>query len=297
MFYRLTRRSRIWILILLAPLFINNKAFALDNRASFALSHYIMGGVYETQGNIDRAIQEYKKALKADYQSSQIRLSLASSYIKKGDVPRAIDELKLAASLKPEAVEPHAILALLYAVQEKSDMAKEEYESALKNASKLEPENIEIYKSLGQVYLQRKNYKEAEAAYKFILDLSPRDSEAHFFLAHIYDEQKNRQAAINELKKAIELNPDYHQALNYLGYIYAEVGRHLDEAEIIIKKALEFEPDNGAYVDSLGWVYFKQGKLKEALKELERADSLLKDPEIEKHLEEVREKLNAIQRR
>ncbi len=283
---------------LAASLIIANPAPATENKkTSFALSHYIMAGVYKDLGDIDEAIQEYKEALKADYQSSEIHLSLAVSYIKKNDIPKAIEELKLAADFDPETVEPHAILALLYSLQKQPDLAENEYETALKNASKLEPQNTEIYKSLGEVYIRQKKFKEAENAYKLVLGLSANDSEAHFYLAHIYDESKNRDAAIRELKKSIELKPDYHEALNYLGYIYAEEGKNLDQAEVMVKKALELEPDNGAYIDSLGWVYFKKGRVREAIKELERASTLLDDPVIREHLQKAKEKLDAIQRR
>ncbi|OGX16304.1 MAG: hypothetical protein A2166_04080 [Omnitrophica WOR_2 bacterium RBG_13_41_10] len=117
-----------------------------------------------------------------------------------------------------------------------------------------------------------------------ILEISPLDTEAHFYLANIYDELKNRPKAEEALKKTLELNPDYHQALNYLGYLYVEENKNLDQAQGMINKALELEPNNGAYVDSLGWLYFKQGKLKEAINELEKATSLLKDPVIFDHL-------------
>jgi Tfp pilus assembly protein PilF len=292
--------KRYWpaaLAVSLVSVCLNTRALALDKRASFALSHYIMGGIYAGRAETDQAIQEYRKALKADYESLEIHLSLAASYIKKKDTPKAIEELKIAAGLHPEAVEPRAILALLYATQNKTSLAAQEYESALRNAAKLEPKNIEIYKDLGEFYLQGKNYKEAEAAYRLALEISPDDREAHFFLAHIYDENKDIEGAIRELKKAVEISPDYHQALNYLGYLYAQKGANLAQAEAMVKKALEFEPDNGAYVDSLGWVYFKQGKLKEALRELERADSLIQDPEVTAHLEEVRKKLDAARQR
>lgn len=243
-----------------------------------------MGAMHERLGDTDAAISEYKKAQKADSQNSVIHLDLASLYIKKNDTQKAIEELAIAAKIDPEAVEPHAILAILYSSQNKPDLAASEYEIALKNASKLQPENIGIYRTLGAVYLQQKKYKEAENVYRLIFNLSPNDSEAHFYLANIYEELKNRDAAVLELKKSLELNPDYHEALNYLGYLYVEENQNLDKAEAMIRKALEMQPDNGAYADSLGWLYFKQGKLKEALRELERASSLLEDPVIYDHL-------------
>ena len=117
----------------------------IDKEYVRSLSHYIMGVYYDDLDDIDRAIQEYRQALKYDAQSSLLHLDLASAYIKKNDALLAIAELKQAVSLAPEAVEPHAILALVYVTQNKPDLATEEYTLALKNASKLEPKNIENY--------------------------------------------------------------------------------------------------------------------------------------------------------
>jgi Tfp pilus assembly protein PilF len=270
--------------LLSAIFFADGKAFAFDRQTSAALTRYIMGGIYEKQGDIDLAIQEYKKALKSDEKNPVIHLSLGATYIKKKDIPQAIEEINRAVALEPEAVEPHAILALLYFSQEKLSEAGKEYERALQNAAKLEPKNISIYKSLGILYLQQKNFKSAEETFLSIIGISPADFEAHFYLANTLDEQKKKDAAEIELKKVLELKPDYHQALNYLGYLYVEENKNLAEAEKMIRKALELEPQNGAYVDSLGWLYFKQGKTKEAVKELEKAVALMDDPVIFEHL-------------
>ncbi len=271
---------------------VNTEACASDKKASTTLSHYIMAAIYEQQGDIDMAIREYKKALKTDNQNAVIHLNLAATYIKDNKIPDAIEELKLTARLDPEAVESHAILALLYSSQNKPDLAAIEYETALKNASKREPANIDIYKGLGVIYLQQKKIPDAENIYKLVLNLSPDDPEAHFYLASIYDELHKRGLAIAELKKSLQSNPDYHEALNYLGYLYAEENQNLDSAEAMIKKALEMQPDNGAYADSLGWLYFKQGKTKEAIEQLKKAASLMDDPIIYDHLGDAYYKVN-----
>jgi len=273
-------------------LFLNTRALGLDERMSFALSHYILGVMYDDLGDIDKAIPEYKKALKADKKNALIHLKLAADYLKKSEtknnkIEQAINELSLAIKFDPEAVEPHAILALIYSSQNKPELAASEYEISLKNASKLQPKNIDIYKNLGAIYLQQKRFKEAQNAFRLILDLSKDDADAYFYLGNIYDELKDKAQAEAQLEKSLQLKPDYHEALNYLGYLYVEENKNLDRAEVMIKKALEFEPDNGAYVDSLGWLYFKQGRFKEAHKELERASLLLEDPVIFDHLGDV----------
>jgi Tfp pilus assembly protein PilF len=272
------------VCLLIFTFFEGHTALALDKRESRALSHYILAAMHEGLGEIDQAIQEYKNSLRSDNKSLSIHLGLVSCYIKKNDIPKAINELNTCIRLDPEAIEPHAILAIIYSAQGKGSLAQKEYEFALKNASKIEPKNIDIYKGLGIIYLQQRKFQDAEKTYRLILDLAPNDSEAHFYLANIYDELKNRDLTIKELKKALELKPDYAEALNYLGYLYVEEGSNLDQAEVMIKKALEIEPDNGAYVDSLGWLYFKKGNLPQALKELEMAGKLLQDPVIYDHL-------------
>jgi Flp pilus assembly protein TadD len=243
-----------------------------------------MGVYHEELGDIGEAIAEYKKALKANAQEPAIHLSLASSFVKNNDLAAAISELNATVKLDPEAVEPHAILALLYSAQNQTELATSEYEAALKNASKLQPQNVQVYKSLGGIYIHQKKFKEAKEVYKLSVQLAPGDAEAHFYLATACNELKESAEAEKELKKALELKPDFHEALNFLGYIYAEENRNLDQAETMIRKALEMQADNGAYIDSLGWVYFQKGKTKEAIQELEKASSLMDDPVIFEHL-------------
>jgi Tfp pilus assembly protein PilF len=281
----LAKKSLGGLFLCLALIFcVTQRAFSLDKKASYALSHYIMAVLHEDSGDIDQAIKEYKQALRVEDKVSTIHLSLASSYLKAKDLEKAAQELKSAADLAPEAVEPHAILALLYSAKGKEDLAVAEYESALKNASKLEPKNVDIYKGLGMVYLRQRKFKEAEPIYSLIVGLLPSEPEGHLYLGSIYNELNKNDLAEKEFKQALNLEPGYDQALNALGYLYADTNRNLNEAEGMIRKALEANPENGAYIDSLGWVYFRKGKLPEAIIELEKASVLVEDPVIFAHL-------------
>jgi len=286
------KAAGIFCACLLLSLSVNTKSFALDKKASSALSHYIMGVVHEDLGDIDKAIEEYKKALNTDKDSLSIHLNLACSYLKKNDFPSAIEELKASIEIDPEAIEPHAILALIYTSAQKPELARREYEVALKCAAKQHPENADIYKTLGILYLQAGKVKEAEEAYLTAVKLSPDDPQARFYLATIYNELKKDELAEKELERAIALKPDYHEAMNFLGYLYVEQDKNLSKAGDLIRMALKLEPDNGAYIDSLGWLYFKNGKYKEALKELKKASSLAEDPVIYDHIGDTYFRLN-----
>ena len=267
---------------------------ARDRITTGALSHYIQAGVYEYLNQLDEAVKEYKAALKADYNSPQIRLRLAIALLKQNQLLQAAEELKLAikyydtdafsSDKETSFIEAHTLLALIYSLQGKLDEATAEYEVALRGALAIDPQNIRIHKSLAEVYLRKREFSDAEKTYKFILSLAPSDFEAHFFLGTIYEEQGRRYEAIEAFKDALKFNPEYPDALNSLGYLYAEESINLEEAEEMIKKALLYQPNNGAYIDSLGWVHFKQGRYEEAIQELEQAVQFLPDPVIYEHL-------------
>ena len=264
-------------------------AQALDSprEDSKSLSHYIVGGYCEGLGDLEGAIGEYKKALETDPGSSLLHLNLATVFIQKDKPAQAIEELKQAIELAPETVQPHVLLALVYATQGKADLAAGEYILALENATKAEPKNVDIYKSLGAIYLQQKKLKQAEGIFKLLVNISPVDAQAHFYLGNVYYDLKDYPSVEQELKSAVKLKPDYHEALNFLGYFYLEQDKNIDQAGLMIKRALVFDPENGAYLDSLGWFYYKQGKFKEALSYLEKAASFLTDPVIYDHLGDV----------
>ncbi len=292
----LKKPIRIFLAVGLILASIRSFSYASDKINSSSVTHYIMGVYYDDLGDLDKAILEYRKALSTDEESAAIHLNLASSLIKKNDLASAEEELKLVIKLDPEAVEPHAILAVLYTVRNKTDLALGEYETALKQASRLHSNDLEIYQALGSLYLSQKRLIEAQGVYQIIAGLSPDDPKAHFYLGTIYGELKNYALCEKELRKAIGLNPGYSEALNYLGYEFVEWNKDLNQAEAMIKKAVSLEPDNGAYIDSLGWLYYKQGRIKEAKELLEKAATLMEDPVIYDHLGDTYSRLKDIKK-
>ncbi len=96
------------------------------------------------------------------------------------------------------------------------------------------------------------------------------------------------------LEKSITLTPREESkaaanTMNFLGYMWLDVGTHLDKAGELITKANELLPNQTAYIDSLGWFHYKKGNYPGALKELQRAESLMKsitpeDAEILEHI-------------
>jgi tetratricopeptide (TPR) repeat protein len=89
------------------------------------------------------------------------------------------------------------------------------------------------------------------------------------------------------LKRLIQLRPDHAHAYNALGYSFADRNIRLAEARSLIEKALELSPGDFFIVDSMGWVLYRQGDLKGAAAQLQRAWRGRPDAEIGAHLGEV----------
>ena len=150
------------------------------------------------------------------------------------------------------------------------------------------PENIDLYVNLSQVYLQGKQYGNAEAVLlkaenkNFNSDANER---LKFQRAAVYERQKEFDRAETLFKEILQSNPGNATALNYIGYMLADRGVRLEEAVQYVKKALDIDPTNGAYLDSLGWAFFKLNDLEKAEKYLlEAANLISNDPTIEEHL-------------
>jgi len=70
--------------------------------SSNSVYFYLRGYLSETRGSYSVAMEYYGRALKDNPGSSEIRTSLASLYIKKGDIARAEEFLNSAIALNPK---------------------------------------------------------------------------------------------------------------------------------------------------------------------------------------------------
>lgn len=90
-----------------------------------------------------------------------------------------------------------------------------------------------------------------------------------------------------DLRRLLVAEPENVHALNALGYTLADRTDRYEEALELIDRARLAEPDNAHIIDSYGWVLYRLGRHEEALVELRRAWSLLKDAEVAAHVGEV----------
>lgn len=150
------------------------------------------------------------------------------------------------------------------------------------------------YLTLAQAYLRLRRWNDANAALDKAETFSqkPDDKVYLYFLRGTIDDKENKKTEAEAwFRKVLDIDPNNAQTLNYLAYMYAERGIKLPDALTMIKRAVELDPQNYAYLDTEGWVYFQQGEyaLAEAL--LEKAvQRNTTDPTLHDHLGQALEK-------
>ncbi len=175
------------------------------------------------------------------------------------------------------------------AAQEKDEQAI----SVLRNASRQDPDALELRLTLANLLASRERFKEAVEVADALIARLPAEVEQdawRYFVARasFLLELDDWPATERDLQRAVEIAPEEPTALNYLGYSWAERGLNLEEAFELIEKAVSLQPNSGAIIDSLGWAHYQLGDYEQAVGHLEHAAALSPDDStVTEHLGDV----------
>jgi tetratricopeptide (TPR) repeat protein len=113
------------------------------------------------------------------------------------------------------------------------------------------------------------------------------DASVKLDLAGIYVEAGIPDKADKYYRQALLIWPDSPYYLNNLAHFLIESNRNLNEGLELVDKALKLSPDSWYLLRTKGWGLYKQGRYKEALEVLQKADSLkpIYNHELFLHLE------------
>lgn len=164
---------------------------------------------YELQGAVN-AVQKYPK-------DPQLRIELGWLLLKEKQYDRAILEYKNALKLDPKHVGAKLNIAIAYAEQKKYKEAKTELEKIKKD----NPTNVDARVALGSVYYYTKEYEKALKEYEFALNANPGTVDYIMLIAKVKEDKGDKQGAIAEYKKVLAYVPSYtaaQDALKALGY-------------------------------------------------------------------------------
>jgi len=110
---------------------------------------------------------------------------------------------------------------------------------------KLEPDNLDALRGIGDIDYDKQLYDEAIAAYEHYLKKKPDDPEVRTDLGTMYLYTGNADQAVVQYKKAIASKPGFFQAYYNMGIAYAQQNKP-DDAAATLKQALALAPDDTA---------------------------------------------------
>jgi protein O-mannosyl-transferase len=201
------------------------------------LAHNNLGFILERQGEIDKAIGYYRRAIELEPNQDKAYSNLAYVLISRGQL----------------------------------DEAGKVYLQQLR----IRPNDVNTQINLGNVLYSLGRLQEAENHFRQALQIKPADADAHSNLGIVLVSQGKVDEAISHLRQAVKLNPDHGGAHYNLGVVLANQG-DLDSAVYHFRQSLRINSGRAHVHESLGRALARLGKKEEAIQHYQEALRILK---------------------
>lgn len=257
---------------------------ALEIDPKYSAAYNGLAGVYDEQGDMERAEQIYLRAIELKPAYWEGYRNLASHYFNKGDYSSAITYFRNVVELTPENSTAYSNLGAAYHYQGNIQEARASYIHSLA----LE-KNPVAASNLGSIYYWEGKYKEAAAMYKIATEANENRYAFWGNLAAAYDQggepEKARNSYLTALDKAfiqLRVNPNDSRILADIGGYYSDVADSSNAVKYI-EKALKINPNSKVVREGAVTVYEQLGMREKALQWID--ESMISTIEIEPDFE------------
>ena len=212
--------------------------FAKQNNSASSNDLLEEGKTYYNNGEYDKAIEIFKKAVELNPDNELNWHWLGPSYNKNGQYQEAINSLLKAVELNPDDYLNWNWLGSSY---NQNGQYQEAINSGLK-ATQLNPDYAGNWYSLGCSYYFNNQYQEAINSLSKAVELNPDNDCYWYFLGSSYLNFEDYNNAVYSFERSIEINPNDSDTWNDYGVALQRLNR-IDEAKSACSKALEIDPN------------------------------------------------------
>jgi tetratricopeptide (TPR) repeat protein len=182
---------------------------------------------------------------------------------------QAIAEFQKIVSLQPNSVQDLMVLGQLYTVKHQPDKAEAEF----KLAQALEPESEDVVLNMARLYAESGNMTQAVAAIQAV-PADSRTPKMEFTLGALYDQMKQPKDAIAAYQRAVDMEPGDPQTMDALAQALL-TNNQLDEALKEYKALAEADPDNSLEaLVHIAEIQRRQSNYQDALATIQKARKL-----------------------
>ncbi|MDE0683156.1 MAG: tetratricopeptide repeat protein [Candidatus Poribacteria bacterium] len=203
---------------------------------SFLDAYFKLGELHHQQGDIDTAVNYFKRAL-------ELNPALADRFIVQGqrafdeeNYQDAIEPLNIHLLLFPEDVSATYLLGQSYEASSDADNAITFYERTLT----LDPQRPDVLFKMVHIYRGREAHQQAVDTLKRLIEIAPETTEAHYLLALSYLSLKQPNDALPAFLETIRLRPD-DVAAHYHAAILFEENGEIDNAIVHYEKTITLD--------------------------------------------------------
>ena len=238
------------------------------------ISLNVSGDAYYNEGDIRRAVAEYRQGLSLDPANVNLLNSLGVALVQLKQ-PRAA----LACFEKALAAEPENFMALCnLGFVHLSAGRDQEAIACFERALPVDGSSFDLLLQLGRLYCRNRRYAEAaELLQRCVGDplIAKRQegdqAAAQRLLSQALLALDQKRPAMEAAQKALRFNPRDPEALSLLGELYLLNGEGEDVALSLCRQAVELDGERGDSWRRLGWVHWRRGEIAAAEEALARA--------------------------
>ena len=231
----------------------------LDAKSNYAEAYATRALIRLRAKNISDAIEDTKMAVSLKPHLTQMWHLLSSLHHQTNNLDDAIEALRCANKNDPKN---QAVLVQLGELLRLDNNGAEAI-TILKQATELAPEDSAAWTNLGVAFQQEKRTNDANVAYAKALSLNPHSATVLSNLGAMAKEANEWETALEYFLRALKLDPYLPETHSNLGVTLKELGR-LDEAEASYKHAIALKPDYAQAHSNLGNALKELGRLDEA---------------------------------
>jgi tetratricopeptide (TPR) repeat protein len=265
-----TRASRVLIAVLLSQ---GDNAEAETEAARVAklpgleaIGDYLLGGVYQSQGQQEKAVIAFKRSLNEAPGAREPLQGLVAGLVRLERTDEAIAYLTQLTQKYPDNLYAKTLLGQVLAGSGDAVAAEQLLESTLESNEAWVP----AYTALAG--LQDGNVGAQIDIYKRGLNAMPGSQEMALLLGTAYERSGRIDEAIAAYEEILAVDPELPAVANNLAALLADYRTDDASFEKALKLASQFEDSNNpAFLDTLGWVYYRLGDFDEAIPYLEQS--------------------------
>jgi tetratricopeptide (TPR) repeat protein len=222
-----------------------------------AYYHYTLAHMYAEQasmfGNrgdfVNKAIENYKEAIKADPTAAMLSEELSDLYVQSGRLREAQTDAEDVLKQNPNDLNAHRLLARIFTRLVGDGRSGKVDENMLRRATdqyqkitQLAPKDVPAWLMLARLQKAADNSVDAQKSYQKVLDIDPDNEDALTGLALVYSDLGDNRKAAELLKLLADKNPT-PRSLTALAAAYEQM-RDFKGAAGVLRKLLETNPAN-----------------------------------------------------